>query len=140
VTSEIHDRSRPFTGAVFDTIVDGFHARLVAEGLADERLLALDIRDVGGRLLEDVTALTAAAFASRQFLFRSALAEARDEVATTLARAWPTLSSDGLYFEDAAMAICEAADGAAPGLAARFEENFVWREIISSNQYVGGAS
>ena len=58
VTEEIHDRSRPFTGAVFDTIVDEYHARLVGEGLADERLLEIDINDVGEDAMRRISDFT----------------------------------------------------------------------------------
>ncbi len=59
VTDEIHDRSRPFTGAVFDTIVDVYHAALVREGLADERLLGIDIREVDQSDMRRISDFTA---------------------------------------------------------------------------------
>ncbi|MGF1626258.1 MAG: hypothetical protein ACFCVH_15350, partial [Alphaproteobacteria bacterium] len=91
ISGEIHDRSRPFTGAIFDTIVDSFHAILVQEDLADERLLDLDIRDFDGPLLDHITGYTASAFRARPFLFKAALARARDDVGLALARTWATL-------------------------------------------------
>jgi len=129
VTDEIHDRSRPFTGAVFDTIVDIYHGNLVREGLADERLLGIDIRDVDEAVLRRISAFTVLAFRARPFLFKSALTQARDDVALALARAWPSLDADNLTFEDAAAAMTEAGDHIAPVLGAKFEENFRWREI-----------
>ena len=54
VSGEVHDRSRPFTGAVFDTIVDNFHWNLVRDGLADERLLNINIRDLDGPVLDRI--------------------------------------------------------------------------------------
>jgi hypothetical protein len=127
VAGEVHDRSRPFTGAIFDVMVEDFHARLVAEGLADERLLGLPIRDAGADLLSRVSDLTASAFRARPFLFKAALADARDAVALALAGAWPALDAGGITFADAAAAIVAAADGPQ---AQRFEESFVWREIL----------
>ena len=62
VTDEIHDRSRPFTGAVFDTIVDIYHASLVREGLADERLLEIDIKDVDEAAMRRISDFTARRF------------------------------------------------------------------------------
>ena len=127
VTEEIHDRSRPFTGAVFDVMVEDFHTRLVAQGFADQRLLELPIREASGDLLSRVSDLTASAFRARPFLFKSALAEARDAVSLAFARAWPALDANDITFGRAASAIMAAAD---EPLAKRFEESFVWREIL----------
>jgi len=127
VTGEVHDRSRPFTGAIFDTLVEDFHARLVAQGLADERLLGLPIQDASDDLLGRVSELTASAFRARPFLFKSALAEARDAIALALARAWSSLDPDDIAFGRVASAIVSAVD---EPLATRFEESFVWREIL----------
>lgn len=130
VSGEIHDRSRPFTGAVFDTIVAGFHMRLAERELADPRLVDIDLHDVDGPQLQRVSQFTAEAFRSRPYLFKTALIEARDEVALALTQAWPRLDPDRLSFADAAMTLCECADAASPALAARFEDNFRWREIL----------
>ena len=129
VTEEIHDRSRPFTGAVFDTIVDEYHASLVGEGLADERLLQIDIKDVGEDAMRRISDFTTEAFRARPFLFKSALTQARDDVARALARAWPGLNADDLTFSSAAEAVIDSGDRIRSELAAKFEVNFDWREI-----------
>jgi hypothetical protein len=130
VSGEIHDQSRPFTGAVFDTIVDGFHLRLAERGFADERLLAIDIHDVGESELERISGFTRDAFRSRPYLFKTALIEARDEVALALAHAWQRLDPNNLSFAAAASAVCSCGDALSRALAARFEDNFRWREIL----------
>lgn len=130
VSEEIHDRSRPFTGAVFDTLVDLYHAGLVRQGLADERLLGVDIREVGQAEMTHISNLTGDAFRARPFLFKSELVKARDEVALALARAWPRLDADNLTFAGAAATIVELSDRIRPAVAASFEENFRWREIL----------
>jgi hypothetical protein len=130
VSSEVHDRSRPFTGAVFDTLVESFHAILVREGLADERLLGIDIREFDEALLARITALTASAFRARPFLFKSALTEARDMVGITLTRTWEQLDPYNLTFTQAALALVDAADSINPDLAMRCEDSFRWREIM----------
>ncbi|WP_192258058.1 hypothetical protein [Mesorhizobium silamurunense] len=130
VTAEIHDRSRPFTGAVFDTIVDGYHAALVHEGLADERLLGIDIKDVDQSDMQRISDFTSRAFRARPFMFKSMLIRARDEVALALAQAWPRLDADDLTFENAAATLVDVSDRVAPALAEKFEENFRWREIL----------
>ena len=129
VSGEIHDMSRPFTGAVFDTIVDNFHARLVQQGLADERLLAVDVRELGEDTLRRISEFTAAAFRQRPFLFKTALTEARDDVAMALAGAWPLLVPDGLSFGEAALTLSREADARNTSLAGQLEVNFVWREL-----------
>lgn len=128
VTSEIHDRSRPFTGAIFDTIVDGFYKRLVERDLADEALLGIDIREVDETQMRRLSSFTSDAFKARPYLFKTALIEARDEVALALVGAWKRLEPESLSFAGAADLICAVAPSA--GLAQRFEENFRWREIL----------
>lgn len=130
VTAEIHDRSRPFTGAVFDTIVDVYHAALVHEGLADERLLGIDIKDVDQSDMQRISDFTSRAFRARPFMFKSMLIRARDEVALALAQAWPRLDADDLSFEKAAVMVVDVSDRVAPMLAEKFDENFTWREIL----------
>jgi len=130
VTEEIHDRSRPFTGAVFDTLVDLYHAGLVRQGLADERLLGLDIREVSQAEMRNISSYTGEVFRTRPLLFKSELIKARDDVALALAQAWPRLDADDIRFADAAATIVEAADRLGPAVAASFEENFRWREIL----------
>ena len=51
-------------------------------------------------------------------------------MALALAQAWPRLDADDLTFENAAAAVTDAGDRIAPALAAKFEENFRWREIL----------
>jgi hypothetical protein len=130
VTEEVHDRSRPFTGAVFDTMVDLYHARLVDEGLADERLLETDLKNVDEDTLRRISAFTSQAFRARPFLFKSSLAHARDEVAAALAQAWTGLNSDDLLFEGVAARVIEAGNRRGSMLAAKLDENFRWREIL----------
>jgi hypothetical protein len=130
VSEEIHDRSRPFTGAVFDTLVDLYHAGLVRHGLADERLLGIDIREVGEVDMKRLSTFTRDAFRARPFLFKSELIKARDHVALALAQTWPRLEADNLTFASAAAAVVEVASRIGPAVAAGFEENFRWREIL----------
>ncbi|QIG48321.1 hypothetical protein G5V57_11655 [Nordella sp. HKS 07] len=130
VTGEIHDRSRPFTGAVFDTIVDGFHWRLAERGLADEALVEIDIREVDAAQMRSISQFTAEAFRARPYLFKTALIEARDEVALALAQTWPRLDPNALSFMGAADILCDRGAAQSAALAQRFETNFRWREIL----------
>jgi len=129
VTAEIHDQSRPFTGAVFDTVVDAYHSGLVQQGLADARLLDIDIRNVDEADIERISQFTARAFRARPFLFKSELIKARDSVARALALAWPRLDADDVTFEGAAEAVISGGERVSSSLAEHFDENFGWREI-----------
>lgn len=129
VTDEVHDRSRPFTGAVFDTLVEVYHTLLVSEGLADEQLLEIDIREVDEAAMRRISSFTAKAFRARPFLFKSALTRARDDVALALANAWPRLHADDVTFALAAETVIESGSRIRPQLGSRFADNFEWREI-----------
>ena len=130
VTSDIHDRSRPMTGAYFDTIVDAFHMILVREGLADERLLEIDLRALDAASLGDISGYTARSFRERPFLFKSALTRARDQVALSLANTWRSVGAEDFQFTDFAMASLAATERTDPALGGKLAENLAWREII----------
>jgi hypothetical protein len=130
VTSEVHDRSRPFTGAVFDTIVDGYHTRLVREGLAEERLLDIDIREVDEEMMRRVSEFTAQAFRRRPLMFKRALTDARDDVALALARTWQKLDANHLSFSVVAEALLQSGSQINSFLGIKLEENLAWRELI----------
>jgi hypothetical protein len=130
VTSEVHDRSRPLTGAMFDTLVNTYHRALVSRGLADERLASMDIRDADAGLLERVSDFTTRNFRARPFLFKSALIEARDDTALVLSRSWSRMTANEFDFETFSNVLLEAADQHAPHLLRDLEENLKWRELI----------
>jgi hypothetical protein len=130
VSSEVHDRSRPFTGAIFDTIVDCYHNKLVRQGLADERLLGIDVKELDGGVMSRLSAFAAKGFASRPFQFKAALSDARDEVAVALLNAWRTLETDSLSFSLASEALLQSGSQIDTFLGAKLEENLAWRELI----------
>ncbi len=130
VTNDIHDRSRPFTGALFDTIVDCYHLRLVREGLADQQLLEIDIKDVDAATLRDISNFTTHAYRARPFLFKSALTQSRDEVALALAKTWPRLDVDRLSFGQASETLINQGNKIDRYLGTKLRENLVWRELI----------
>ncbi|ULJ74826.1 hypothetical protein [Rhizobium gallicum] len=129
VTREVHDRSLPFVGAVFDSIVELYHRQLVANGCADKRLLNIDLRDLAQDEFDRFRQLTEEAFRQRPLFFKLALITARDSVGRALAASLRNLDPNTMQLDQAASAIISAADGAA---AEQLEENFVWREIIGS--------
>ncbi|MBY3168800.1 MULTISPECIES: gluzincin family metallopeptidase [Rhizobium] len=129
VTSEVHDRSLPFLGAIFDAIVELYHRELVASGCADHRLLSVDLRDLTQNEFERFRQSTATAFRDRPLFFKLALTKARDSVGRAIGGALHSLDPDTMRLRDAARAIISAAD---VSTAAQLEENFAWREIIGS--------
>lgn len=130
VGMDVHDRSRPFTGAVFDSLVERFHTRLVHEGLADERLLEIGVRNMDDQSLDRISAAIGAEYQSRPVLFKSMLTSARDEVALALAAGLGGLNPEGLALSDAAEAIVAATSGSKRDLSRCLEENFAWRELL----------
>jgi hypothetical protein len=131
VTAEIHDRSRPFTGGIFDTLVELYHLALVERGLADERLLEIDIRQLDPWDIGRITEETRAAFSRSPFLFAGTLETARDIVGTLLVRTWAELDPSILTFRSVAESMVEQAESSRWPVAAQIlEGNFVWREIF----------
>lgn len=129
VTREVHDRSLPFTGAMFDSVIELYHSNLVANGCADADLLDLDIRQLSRAEWDWFAELTADSFRTRPLLFKSALTAARDAVGQALAASLPLLRVEGLLLAEAAQAVIAAAER---GPAAQvLETNFAWREITS---------
>lgn len=131
ITADIHDRARPFIGAVFDTLIELYHHALIEDDLADPELLEHDLRAFDEPLLEQVGARISAAYGRRPGRFKSALMQARDSVGLTLAESWTELEPDGLSFAQAAETVIDCAYAVAgPAAGALFEENFHWREIL----------
>ncbi|MDQ0322205.1 hypothetical protein QO002_004411 [Pararhizobium capsulatum DSM 1112] len=128
VTREVHDRALPFIGAVFDSIVDAYHFRLVESGCAGQSLIDTDLRDLSLGDFDRFHTLTADAFADDPLAFKRALIAARDDIGRALARSLRMLDPDNLKLELAAAAVVTSARGHA---ADRLRENFIWREIIN---------
>jgi hypothetical protein len=130
VTREVHDRSRPFTGAVFDTMLEICYRTLVERGLADERLLREDLRAFDERTLRRISQETSRAYRTWPFLFKSALTEARDVVGVALAKSWERLEPYDLKMEFVAATIVDEATRIDPESGRIFDGNFAWREIL----------
>lgn len=130
VTDDVHDRSRPLTGAIFDTLVAGYHARLVAQNLADERLLEVDIKDIGRGELQGISDIMRRDYRARPFLYKRALTEARDEVALVVAEAWRDMDPNNIVFADFSHALVKRGNARAAAIGRRFEINLEWRELV----------
>ncbi|WP_434055739.1 MAG: hypothetical protein RDA78_13065 [Roseibium sp.] len=133
VSDAVHDLSKPFTGAIFDTLVELYHRDAVERGLVDlprevshDRLFELDhheIELIGSRFAE--------AYAARSFLLKSTLENARDLLGSAIARSWGTLDPNTLNYAVAGAAIADQFDEmGAPEAGDILMENLEWREIV----------
>ena len=133
VGSEVHDLSRPFTGAMFDALLEIFQLILLERGLAslDTRRIrsvreSLTQSDIDRELL-----ISKQEYHVRHFAVKSALEEARDIMGDALVRSWEDLDPDDLSFRNAANALIRRLE---QGRGSRFSDqvydNFAWREIL----------
>ncbi len=128
---EVHDLSRPMTGAIFDAIVYVYVEELLRRGLIGRNLrdamLALDRRTDE---IEEIQQLFDRAYANRHFQFKAALMEARDIVGRRLTACWRRLSPTDLSYADVATALIDV-DYEISGEMYQEELNaiFEWREI-----------
>jgi hypothetical protein len=77
---DVHDRSRPFTGAIFDSIAEIFQAILYQRGLTTlDPYRVRDLRrEASQQVLDRAIASLSANFELEHFNIRAALEEARD--------------------------------------------------------------
>lgn len=92
-----HKLSEPFTGAVYDVLVEIFVEYLEAAGVIS-RALADGCHHEPGRPVADLTAPFARAARRRRRDVAEALRQARDDVAALLAGAWRRTTTDGLVY------------------------------------------
>ncbi len=122
--------SLPFTGAVFDILVELYEGRLLASG-AISKELAERSTHVGPGAFAGLQRRFAAHFERHRREFKRALVHARDQVAQLLARTWSkTLPTDLSYARLVAnmlAADAELTGGRRRGLIRR---SFEWRRII----------
>ena len=132
VTGEIHDRSRPLTGAFFDVL-----ALFYLERLHEQGLIRRDLRDAArdmefaARNFEAVQAAFNRAYANRHLQFKGALEAARDTLGTRLVETWQALSPETLSFTDVAETFRRLDPMATPpDQVEELQEIFSWREIL----------
>jgi hypothetical protein len=127
-----HDLAQPFTGAVFDFLVDIYQDRLVSRGLIGE---VLDARGWSREFMAAALADVAAAFAARFELFRdefrSALLEARDVVGEALAGLIRHVDPDDFTFDRAGEELLEVVRARFPSrYESMLREDLGWRGIV----------
>jgi hypothetical protein len=137
VTSEVHDLSRPFTGAVFDTMIEIYHGNIVERGLVEVSpdYDSTSLRELDKWEIEQVGAAFTEAYEGRHFQCKAALEEARDIVGAGIAHSWRKIDADGFSYAEAGMAIADAiAELGDPQSAQIMIENLEWREILAPGQ------
>ena len=133
VSDEAHDKSRPFTGAFFDAMVEIYHREIVAQKLVDLPASSItDARDLD----DDVERVFAAAFADgyelKHFKLKAILADARDLMGMALARSWAGLDPTSLTYAGAAAAVVDAlVEAGRPDAAEILVDCLAWREILT---------
>jgi hypothetical protein len=130
VGDEVHDRSRPFAGALFDTLIEIYQVILLERDLTqlDPRDFAYIRMQMSQDELEQEMHISGDNYDLRHFAVKSALAEARDLLGQSLTQSWRLLDPDDFSFADAREALIAAAQaGRARRYADRIADNFAWR-------------
>jgi hypothetical protein len=130
---DVHDRSRPMTGALFDTLLEIFQSLLYERDLSDIDPRAYrDLRSAfDSSVLERALRSQSKKYQISHFAFKSALEEARDMVGEVIARSLDLMDVEKFSFQSAAQALIAAATHCRgqrfTGLLA---SNLAWRELI----------
>jgi hypothetical protein len=133
VGHDVHDRARPFAGALFDSLIETYQVLLVERGLS--RLDPREVEEVRLELsegdIEQEFAISREEYEFRHFAVKAALVEARDLIGEILVGSWLTLDPDTITFADAAETMVSLAEaGRARRISDRLYGNFVWRDIL----------
>ena len=126
-----HHVAQPLTGAIFDVLVDLFQDNLVSAGVLP---VPVDARGWDKARVEasfaNLEAASGDAFSAHGDVFKRALANARDVVGATMARAMQTIDAEDLTFEEVAARMVQAAiELGLTRVEPAFLENFLLRGI-----------
>lgn len=103
---QIHRLGQPFTGAIFDILVEVFHERLVESGLITRALDDLSSANLTNeRTLEQIQREFDDAYEDAPEGFMKALEDARDIVGERLVKSWRRLVADELTLWGAAASL-----------------------------------
>ncbi|MDJ1158196.1 hypothetical protein QNA08_08115 [Chelatococcus sp. SYSU_G07232] len=133
VGDEVHDRSRPFVGALYDALVHIFQAIATERGLStlDPRRYGEIRRELDAREIERLLNVPRQDYELKHFALKSALSEARDLIGLVLTGSWAYLNADRLTFGAAAEAIVAmAGNSRAAPYRDLFEDNLAWRGFL----------
>jgi hypothetical protein len=132
VGDDVHDRSKPFAAAMFDSLVEIYQTLLFERGVSD-----LDPRKFSNLRQQMAPALIAESlrgakndYEKRHFASKAALQEARDLIGEALVQSWTRLDPDGMTFQEAAEALLVSAHkGRARPYLDQIEDCIRWRQI-----------
>jgi len=130
VGDEVHDRSRPFAGALFDTLIEIYQVILFERGLTrlDPRDFAHIRLEMSQDDLERELQISGRDYELRHYAVKAALIEAREIVGECAMRSWRYLDPDRFSLSEAKDAIVTAARaGRGRAYADRIADNFAWR-------------
>jgi hypothetical protein len=131
VTDEVHDLSRPLTGALFDILVYYYLEELLRRGLIGpdlwEATLSTGRQQKGS---ESIQTGFDKVYSLRHFQFKAALMDARDLLGQQLTAAWRGLSPTDLAYSNVATTLLDVDQQAnGEGHQAELRDIFHWREI-----------
>jgi hypothetical protein len=131
VTDEVHDHSRPMTGAIFDALVYVFVEQLRLLGLIGSDLREAIMSPSRRReKADEIQKQFDKAYDNRHFQFKAALMVARDIIGQRLCVTWKSLSPNSLSYSDVAGAFLASHQGSGRDpYRQEFMEIFHWREI-----------
>ncbi|HEV2559254.1 MAG TPA: hypothetical protein VGU45_11555 [Microvirga sp.] len=133
VGHEVHDRSKPLSGALFDTLIEMFHLLLFERGLSGFDISGImDLRvQLSDSEIQAQLATSRRDFELRQRPMSAALAEARDLLGEAILRSWTMLSPNDVSLPKAAEVLVVAAEqGRARRFADRLAYNLHWRGLL----------
>lgn len=132
VGDDVHDRSKPFAAAMFDSLVEIYQTLLFERGVTDldPRSFSSLRQEMAPALIEETLRRSRQDYEKRHFASKAALQEARDIVGEALVRSWARLDPDRLTFQSAAEALLDTGyGGRAHPYIRQMEDCIRWRQI-----------
>ncbi len=133
VSSEVHDRSKPFAAGIFDCLIEVYQSLLFERGLSkiDPRRYSDLRQQMAPALIEEALRNSRRSVDLNHFATKAALQEARDIVGEALVGSWHDLEPDSVTFQNAAGAFLETAwQGRGSAYIDQLEDCMRWREIL----------
>ena len=132
VGEDVHDRSKPFAAALFDSLVEIYQTLLFERGVTDldPRRFSNLRQQMAPALIEENLRGSRRDYEKRHFASKAALQEARDLIGEALVRSWARLDPDRLTFQEAADALLVSVyEGRARPYVTQIEDCIRWRQI-----------
>ncbi len=132
VGGDVHDRSKPFAAAMFDSLVEIYQILLFERGVTDldPRRFSNLRQQMAPALMEENLRGSRYDYEKRHFASKAALQEARDIVGEALVRSWARLDPDRLTLQGAAEALLVSGyEGRARPYVRQIEDCIRWRQI-----------